>query len=153
MDGVDDQPSSSAPDRRMVQQLTAAAAVAGVASPVSAAHLDIVSLDALSLARAIHKRKVSCAEVMGAYLDHIDAVNPKVNAIVALQDRGQLLRQARSRDADLASGKPVGLLHGFPHAVKDLKTWPHEIACPRCWAVEQYSGLRPATGRTIGGRA
>ena len=121
MDGVDDQPSNSAPDRRMVLQLTAAAGLAGAASPVSAAPSDIVSFDALNLARAIHARKVSCAEVMDAYLDHIDAVNPRVNAIVALQDRGDLLRQARSRDADLASGKPVGLLHGFPHAVKDLQ--------------------------------
>jgi len=31
---------------------------------------------------------------MGAYLDHIDAFNPRVNAIVALQDRVELMAQA-----------------------------------------------------------
>ncbi len=57
---------------------------------------------------------------MAAHLDRIEAVNGKVNAIVALQDRGGLLKQAAERDADLAAGRPVGTLHGLPHAVKDL---------------------------------
>src|SRR5204862_5985157 len=61
------------------------------------------------------------AEVMSAYLDHIESINPAVNAIVALQDRGDLVAQARGRDAQLARGEPVGLLHGLPHAVKDLQ--------------------------------
>jgi len=48
---------------------------------------DIVALDATALAAAIHTRKLSCVEVMTAYLDHIAERNPQVNAIVALQDR------------------------------------------------------------------
>ncbi|MDB5424181.1 MAG: amidase, partial [Phenylobacterium sp.] len=82
---------------------------------------DIVTLDAVGLGQAIRSRKISCVEVMGAYLDHIDRVNPRVNAIVALQDRAGLLRQAQSRDGQLARGEAVGPLHGFPHAVKDLQ--------------------------------
>jgi len=81
---------------------------------------DIVMLDAGALAGAIHARKLSCVEVMTAYLDHIDTLNPKVNAIVALQDRTGLLAQAHERDAELARGAPAGPLHGFPHAIKDL---------------------------------
>src|SRR5512139_3374356 len=81
---------------------------------------DIVMMDAASLSHAIHARKVSCTEVMGAYLDHIDALNPKVNAIVSLQDRGDLLRQAKARDGQLARGEDCGVMHGFPQAVKDL---------------------------------
>src|SRR5258708_32703427 len=77
-------------------------------------------MDAGALAGAIRARKVSCVEVMTAYLDHIDRLNPKVNAIVALQERAGLLAQARERDAQLARGEPVGPLHGLPHAVKDL---------------------------------
>ena len=57
---------------------------------------DIVMMDAVALAAAIRTRKLSCVEVMSAYLDHIDALNPKVNAIVALEDRSDLLAQARS---------------------------------------------------------
>src|SRR5215813_12285906 len=81
---------------------------------------DIVMLDAVPLAQAIRARQLSCVEVMSAYLDHIAALNPKVNAIVALQDRAVLLAQARERDARLARGEPIGSLHGFPIAVKDL---------------------------------
>jgi amidase len=77
-------------------------------------------MDAGALAAAIAAKKVSCVEVMTAYLDHIDRLNPKVNAIVALQDRASLLAQAREKDHELASGGPVGPLHGFPFAVKDL---------------------------------
>src|SRR5262249_11235066 len=46
--------------------------------------------------------------------------NPKVNAIVSLRDRGELLRDAKTRDDELARGEHRGWMHGFPHAVKDL---------------------------------
>jgi amidase len=104
----------------------AAAASASVAAPALAptqapARLgEWPALDAASLCNAIHSRAVSCVEVMSAYLDHIERVNPRVNAIVALQDRGELLSQARERDQQLARGQSMGPLHGLPHAVKDL---------------------------------
>ena len=90
--------------------------------PLSAAGRasDIVMLDGVALAGTIRARQVSCVEVMTAYLDHIERLNPHVNAIVALQDRADLLAQARERDAQLARGELMGPLHGFPHAVKDL---------------------------------
>jgi amidase len=91
------------------------AARAAVARPS-----DIVQLDAVALARAIAARQVSCVEVMAAYLDQIETFNPQVNAIVALQDRDGLLRQAGERDTELARGAVLGPLHGFPLAVKDL---------------------------------
>jgi amidase len=81
---------------------------------------EIVMMDAGALAGAIRARKISCVEVMTAYLDHIDKLNPKVNAIVALQERADLITQAREKDAAFARGEPVGPLHGFPFAVKDL---------------------------------
>jgi len=81
---------------------------------------DIVMMDALGLSAAIRTRQISCVEVMTAYLDHIEKLNPKVNAIVALQDRADLLAQSRARDTQLARGEVMGPLHGFPHAVKDL---------------------------------
>jgi amidase len=96
-----------------------AAAIART-SPAATAASDIVMMDALRLARAIRTREVACVEVMRAYLDHIDMLNPKVNAIVDLQDRAGLLVQAGERDAQLARGELMGPLHGFPHAVKDL---------------------------------
>ena len=76
----------SGPDRRTVLTMGGAAMLAstqGAAAAVS----DIVGMDARALSKAIAAKKVSCAEVMTAYLDHIARINPKVNAIVALQDR------------------------------------------------------------------
>ena len=81
---------------------------------------EIVMLDGIALANAICSRKVSCVMVMTAYLDHIERINPPVNAIFALQDRAGLLVEARECDAQLLRGKSIGPLHGFPLAVKDL---------------------------------
>lgn len=81
---------------------------------------DIVMMDGIELSNAIHSKKVSCVEVMTSYVDHITRLNPKVNAIVSLQDRQGLLGQAVERDAQLARGESLGWMHGFPHAVKDL---------------------------------
>jgi amidase len=58
-------------------------------------------MDALALADAIRARQVSCVEVMTEYLNHIDKINPRVNAIVDLQDRASLLAQSRLRLAHL----------------------------------------------------
>jgi len=77
-------------------------------------------LDATTLADAIRRRQVSCVEVMTAYLAHIEKLNPRVNAIVALQDRAALLAQSEARDRQLARGELPGPLHGLPLAVKDL---------------------------------
>lgn len=82
---------------------------------------DIVLMDAGVLAAALRKRDLSCVEVMNAYLDHIDRVNPKFNAIVALQDRGQLLKFAQAEDERASRGEVLGPLHGFPIAPKDLQ--------------------------------
>jgi amidase len=81
---------------------------------------DIVMMDAVSLASAIRSRQVSCLEVMTSYLNHIETINPHVNAIVALQEPRALLAQSRERDSQLARGEWMGPLHGFPHAVKEL---------------------------------
>src|SRR6516225_9209912 len=118
-------PNRSVVNRRDILALAGAAATtisAATTQPATAGirPSDIMMMDAVTLADAIRTRKVSCVEVMTAYLDHIDKLNPKVNAIVALQDRADLMTQARDKDAQLGRGEPVGPLHGFPHAVKDL---------------------------------
>ena len=89
-------------------------------------HQEIVALDAVALSRAIRARQVSCREVMQAYLDRIELLNPRVNAIVSLQPREALLAQADERDAQLARGQWLGWMHGFPQAVKDL-AWTRGI--------------------------
>lgn len=81
---------------------------------------DITSLSATALSRAIHSRHVSCRAVMEAYLARIEALNPKVNAIVSLRDEASLLSDADEADRMLSAGRTCGWLHGIPFAVKDL---------------------------------
>src|SRR5262249_53836149 len=81
---------------------------------------EIVMMDGCALANAIHSKQVSCVEVMKTYLDHIEHINPHVNAIVALEDGDSLLAQARVCDERLAHGERTGWLHGFLFAAKDL---------------------------------
>ena len=122
-----DEGDGSALDRRALLGLSAQALAAGaLAASPAPAHAaetgsDIVTMPARELSQAIRAKRVSCVEVMAAHLDQIERFNPGANAIVALQDRDDLLRQARVRDGQLAGGVAVGPLHGFPHAVKDLQ--------------------------------
>jgi amidase len=88
--------------------------------PAPAQSSSLVMMSARALADAIRARQVSCVEVMTAYLDHIERINPLVNAIVALRDRDDLLAEAKEKDAQIARGEPTGPLHGFPFAIKDL---------------------------------
>ncbi|HWM38768.1 MAG TPA: amidase, partial [Streptomyces sp.] len=81
---------------------------------------EIVSWSARELSRAVGGRQVSCAEVMQAYLEHIERINPHVNAIVGAQAPEISMEQARERDRQLRRGQHLGWMHGFPHAVKDL---------------------------------
>lgn len=60
--------------------------------------------------------RLTAEELMEATLARIDAVNPTVNAIVALRDREALMQEARAAD----QGPRRGALHGLPIAVKDL---------------------------------
>lgn len=72
------------------------------------------------LSQAIRSRRISCREVMTAFLGRIAAVNPRYNAIVALRDADVLLAEADLHDELLAQGRWLGVLHGVPQAIKDL---------------------------------
>lgn len=102
--------------------LAAASAIGLRAGGVMAAAAggDPTDLGVVDLVAAIRGKELSCREVMQAYLDRIDAVNPTYNAIVTRQDPEKLLAAADAADAALASGGPVGALHGVPQAPKDL---------------------------------
>ena len=73
---------------------------------------------AAALARAIREREVSSVEVVQAHLDRIEAVNPALNAVVALCAE-RALSEARDADDAIARGDALGPLHGVPMTVKD----------------------------------
>lgn len=78
--------------------------------------MDILSMDARAQSAALERGDLSAEELMVATLTRIEAVNPRVNAIVNLRDPDRLMAQARAADA----GPRSGWLHGIPIAIKDL---------------------------------
>ncbi len=79
---------------------------------------ELIYAPATALAQAIRTKEVSAEEVVHAYLEGIESVNPKLNAAVQLPaDRA--LKQARHADALLAEGEVQGPLHGVPFTLKD----------------------------------
>jgi aspartyl-tRNA(Asn)/glutamyl-tRNA(Gln) amidotransferase subunit A len=78
---------------------------------------DLTYSDATGLAELIRSRQVSSAEVVRAHLERIEAINPKLNAVVTLADGA--LDAAKAADEGLAADADVGPLHGVPFTVKD----------------------------------
>ncbi len=69
------------------------------------------------LAGMIALREVTSAEVVEAHLDRIAAVNPQLNAITRVLDDDARAAAAEA-DRVVASGAPLGRLHGVPFTIK-----------------------------------
>lgn len=80
----------------------------------------ICRLPAVELVKRIQHGELSSREVVGAFLDRIETVNPSVNAIVSLRSRADILREADVADTMFREGNGKGPLHGLPIAIKDL---------------------------------
>jgi aspartyl-tRNA(Asn)/glutamyl-tRNA(Gln) amidotransferase subunit A len=80
----------------------------------------LVWLSATELARLIRTKKVSPVEVVGAVLDRIAALNPRLNAFVTLTDESARREAKAAERAVMKRGARLGPLHGVPFSVKDL---------------------------------
>src|SRR5688572_32339688 len=111
--------------RREFGQLVGTAAVSAVvpavssapaaasAAPIQNAGSELCYMSAVELADRIRRKQVSAREVMTAHLAQIERINPKVNAIVTLVADRAMADAARA-DEMLATGRPLGVLHGLP---------------------------------------
>jgi amidase len=79
---------------------------------------DVIYASATALARAIRAKEISSAEVVHAYLQCIEAVNPQLNAVVQLRAEAAQA-EAHAANAALARGQIMGPLHGVPMTIKD----------------------------------
>jgi amidase len=78
---------------------------------------DLWRLSAADLAARIALKQVSAREAATSALARLDAVNPKINAVVDHRP-DDVLRQADRVDAAIAKGEDVGPLAGVPVTVK-----------------------------------
>jgi amidase len=79
----------------------------------------LVRKTAYELVKLIASRAVSPLDVLDAYLGAIEALNPKINAIVTLAAE-QAREQAKRAEAAVMRGETLGLLHGLPVGIKDV---------------------------------
>jgi amidase len=78
---------------------------------------DLWRLSAADLAHLIRSKKVSAKEAATSALSRLDAVNPKINAVIDHRPE-DVLKQAAAVDAAIARGEDAGSLAGVPVTVK-----------------------------------
>ena len=108
---------------------------------------ELTTISASRLAGLIRRREVSPSEAAEAYVRRVEAVNPELNAVVAVAP--DVLAQAREAERALAAGGEVGPLHGVPLTVKetiDVRGLP-ATAGSRARAGRIADGDAPAVGR------
>lgn len=105
---------------------------------------DLIRASVVETARAIRAGEVSSVEAVGAYLARIEAVNPKLNAVV--QTAGEVaLERAREADAALARGRVWGPLHGVPMTIKDSFETAGMVTTAGTEGLESYVPERDAS--------
>ena len=78
---------------------------------------DLWRLSAADLAILVKTKKVSAREAAKASLARLDAVNPKLNAVIDHRPE-DVLKQADAVDAAIARGEDPGVLAGVPVTIK-----------------------------------
>ncbi len=79
---------------------------------------ELWQLPATELARGYRERRTTPAEVVRAVLARLEAVNPRLNAVIARRDAA-VLAEADAATARHARGQALSLLDGVPLTVKD----------------------------------
>lgn len=74
-------------------------------------------LSAVDLATLVRERQISAIEATQSVLARIHDVNPRINALAEVMS-DQALNAASAADQALASGAPIGPLHGVPVSIK-----------------------------------
>lgn len=88
-----------------------------------------VFTSALELAAAIKKKDLSPVEVVDAYLNQIQSLNPDLNALIWLRN-DKLRQEAKVAEAAIMQGRELPAFHGVPIPIKDLtevKGEPHTL--------------------------
>ena len=86
------------------------------------------------LGELLRSRKVRAVELAELYLDRLERIGPRYNAVVTVM-RDHALGQARRADAEIASGRWRGPLHGIPYGAKDLLA---TAGAPTTWGAAPY---------------
>lgn len=88
------------------------------------------------LSAKLRAKEFSCVELTRAFLDRLERLGPRLNAL-ALLLRETALNDAKEVDGDLKRGRTRGPLQGIPFAVKDLLAVKGKVTA---WGAKPYAG-------------
>jgi Asp-tRNA(Asn)/Glu-tRNA(Gln) amidotransferase A subunit family amidase len=92
---------------------------AWMVKPLPASDDDIAFAPVTELSRWIQTRQLTSERLTNIYLARIARLDSKIRAVITVT-RDHALARAKQADAEIASGKYRGPLHGIPYGVKDL---------------------------------
>jgi len=91
------------------------------------------------LSRWIESRKLTSTRLTEIYIGRLERFDPKLHCIITLT-KEHALEQARAADAEIASGRYRGPLHGIPWGAKDLLD---TAGIPTTYGAEPYRNRIP----------
>ena len=97
------------------------------------AYASVAGLGAL-----LRRREVSSTELTRLYLERLERLGPRLNAVAALMPE-RALDEARRAEQELAAGNDRGPLHGIPYGAKDLLA---AVGAPTTWGAPPYRDQR-----------
>lgn len=98
-----------------------------------------VFLSVRELGDLIRTRQVSPVELAKGFLDRLEALGPRYNAVITIA-RELALEQARAAEKDILAGRYRGPLHGIPYGAKDLLATGGGI--PTTWGAAPFRERR-----------
>ena len=104
----------------------------GITRPVWESDLAFMSIP--ELASLIHSGEISCLALTEFFLNRLRKYDPQLHCVITLTEE-YAVEQAKKLDAELASGKDRGILHGIPYGAKDLFSFP---GYPTTWGAGPY---------------
>jgi Asp-tRNA(Asn)/Glu-tRNA(Gln) amidotransferase A subunit family amidase len=100
---------------------------------------DIAYAPVTKLSRWIEQRKLTSERLTQIYLKRIEQYDPKLRCVITLT-KDLALQQAKAADAEIASGRYRGPLHGIPWGGKDLLDTE---GIPTTYGAEPYRSRVP----------
>ena len=96
--------------------------------------MDFAFLSIVELGRLLRNKRTTATELAGYFLDRLERIGPRFNAVVTVT-RQRALVEAAQADREIGQGKWRGPLHGIPYGVKDLLATKDY---PTTWGAEPY---------------
>jgi aspartyl-tRNA(Asn)/glutamyl-tRNA(Gln) amidotransferase subunit A len=96
---------------------------------------DVIFVPVRQLAEGIRARRLSPVALAEIFLDRLERLGPRYNAVVTVT-RARALEQARRAEAEIAAGRYRGPLHGVPYGAKDLLATSGGI--PTTWGAAPF---------------